>query len=220
MKNLINKKAEKGENGIAILFSLIMLMTFFMIAFGFVSMTINHRTAAKVRQPDAQASLSASDTVFNLALRTLDKGIFDDEEIADQELFEALGFTDTSITVDFYAWGTDSGDNASLADYLELQLKTTDFKPDTGDSNWGNFGWLTADLDDDGPSATPENDKYAFMILEADGLDANYLGGKNAGGTVFNKRWSFHKRTRSRKPAQLLQNEQRHRYRHLCRLGC
>jgi hypothetical protein len=174
MKKLINKKHEDGENGVAIVFSLIMLVVFFLIAFGFVSTATNAKLASSLRLPAAQAALSNSETVLNEALYAIDKKLINNGFL-DQSLLKDLNFSNGANTVSLKMWATKSSNTTNITNAFPLQLATTDFTPTSS----ADFGWITAsDLDGDGNS-----DRYAWMVIPSDGIDANYIGktGKRTG---------------------------------------
>jgi hypothetical protein len=167
MKKLLNKKHEDGENGIAIVFSLIMLMVFFLISFGFVSMATNAKLAASIRLPAAQAALSNSETILNEALYAIDAKLMNDG-VLDQALLNDLDFFNGTDTVTLKMWATKSTDVTDITNAFPLQVAATDFTPTTS----ANFGWIAiSDLNGDGFS-----DRYAWMIIPSDGVDANYIG--------------------------------------------
>ena len=175
MKNLLNKKHEGGENGIAIVFSLIMLVVFFLIAFGFVSMATNARLAASTRLPALKASLINNETVLNEALYALTDNLVDANGILRQALLKDLVFSDGTNTATLKMWATKGSDTTDITKAFPLQLTATDFTP----ASAADLGWIaTSDLDGDG-----NNDRYAWIIIPSDGVDANYIGktGKRTG---------------------------------------
>jgi len=173
------KQKTRGDSGIAIMFTLIMLSIFFLIAFGFISFASSAKSAASAREPKQSTSLTATESVLNEALFAIDKGLYNDKEVADSSKFMDLDFANTggtpgSVVATVKAWGTKSTDRTSsaLEDYLLPQFThTTDgeIKIDTSHSNWSNLGWLN-----------PGSYKYAWLVIDSNGLDVNYLGNNYA----------------------------------------
>ena len=71
MKNLSNKALGK-DKGIAIIFSLVMLTIFFLIAFGFLSVATSASDASKIRAPRNNARIIVSEYVLSQAIRGLE----------------------------------------------------------------------------------------------------------------------------------------------------
>lgn len=198
MKKLTQKlpKSLQNEKGIAIIFSLTMLMVFFFLSFGFLSLTTSASAAAKARVPKQTADLVVTNNLLEQALIALEDeeyGLLGGLTAPDPNRLLEVDFVSGTLTANFHAWGTkaasgtsnDIDDPADLEDYLELQLlSSSDYKPSTSDSDFtGNFGWVKNHLDIDGNG---ENDDFAWMAILSDGLDPNYIGGKTAaqGGDV------------------------------------
>lgn len=161
------------ESGIAIMFTLIMLSIFFLIAFGFISFATSAKSAAKAREPKQSTSLTASESTLNEALFAIEKGLHNGKEVADPSKFDSLEFTNGAKTVTLKTWATSSGDNTSLEDYLLPQFNhATDgeFKAVTASGPWStkNYGWLTN-----------SGENYAWMVIDSNNLDVNYLGISN-----------------------------------------
>ena len=113
MLKLSKKNKKNDEKGIAIMFSLIMLMIFFILAFGFVSMASSANDAAKAREPKQDTTITATQTVLNEALFCIEEGLYAGSELADTSLFLDLRFQNTVTGVDLQAWGTNSADRAN-----------------------------------------------------------------------------------------------------------
>ena len=169
MKNTLQAYSKRSEeSGIAIMFTLIMLSVFFIIAFGFVSMATSAKAAANAREPQQEAALTAEETVLNEALFSLNKIVFSDggnsTEIPDYSKFTDLTFRNGGGTeVTFKAWGTANGtpDITNLATNTKLQVyDADDFEPDYTGTNF-----------------SINSDDYFWMVLESSGVDPNYIGG-------------------------------------------
>lgn len=182
MKNTTSKYTG-DDKGIAIIFSLIMLSVFFLISFGFVSMATSHKSAAKAREPQQQALLAANETVLNEALFAIEKGLMNGQT-PNYAKFRDMKFINAAdtLSVTLSAWstkeitGTGSVDNASLNTALPLQVRADDFTPDpdiVDNPEWANVGWIARD--DDGDTVTDY--KYCWMVIDASGVDPNYIGG-------------------------------------------
>jgi len=177
MKKLCNKLARKENRGIAILFSLIMLVTFFLIGFGFTSYTSSANVAAKARAPQAVSLFNTNETILNEAMAGLRNYLAPEGIGADMHLdskLKPLLFTDGTNSFTYRVWGTKGGGgNTDLDEAFSLGFKdSNDFKPDSLSTEWSNFSWVNnVDLDGNGT-----NDKYAWLIIESNALDANYLG--------------------------------------------
>jgi len=203
MKKTTAKTPGKNK-GIAIMFTLIMLSVFFLIAFGFISMATSAKAASSAREPQQAAALSIDETVLNQAIFAMDKGLFRDnsdnllENIALTKLTTANFHNTTSgKEASFKGWGsrkddTNAFDQTDLANVLDLQVLTTnDLSIDTNTSDspiWSHLGWIKKyDLNTDGV-----DDRFCWLILDANGLDPNYAG--NSTGHLASRRFGIYAR--------------------------
>lgn len=184
MKSLV-KNYKNPDSGIAIMFTLIMLSVFFLISFGFISMATTSKAASKAREPQQNTSVNASESILNEAVACIEERIYSGSlEYPDTSLFQSLRFSNSSVNVDLQVWGTSASttNNTDLEDALLLQLEpsagpTEEIKINTSDANWPNFSWITPTSGDD----------YAWMVIESNGLDPNYLGGSGSGVVTGNR---------------------------------
>ena len=194
--------SDKNNKGIAIIISLFMLTIFFILSFGFLSTVMSAKDAARVRVPTQSANLTTYEYVYNEALLGLNYlGEDTNGNISpavDWSRFSNISFVDKDNSgtkiLRYLGFATKSEDNSNaskdngsggllLEDGLRLLLNESndslDFYIDTNtaaDRNptWDTTGWIkNQDLDGDG-----NDDYYSWMILESNGLDMNYIGGK------------------------------------------
>ena len=132
MKKLSNKTLGK-DKGIAIIFSLVMLMIFFLLAFGFLAVTTSASDANKVRNPSNSAELIAATNLLTQATRGLEatEGLLTNANaflIAPnpQKLFK-IQFqnpnSNSPVDVPFYCWGTNENHIPAPATLVEDALK-------------------------------------------------------------------------------------------------
>ncbi|MCM8532684.1 MAG: hypothetical protein NE330_16070, partial [Lentisphaeraceae bacterium] len=176
-----------NEQGIAILFSLVMLMIFFMVSFAFLATANSAKASASARAPKDQANLIASSRLLVQAIRGLEaqNGLMTGGgnylTAPNPAKLREFTFKNTVANkeVKFWGWGIDG--NASTPtdedSYLSLHFDDSapakDYIPDTTDSDWDYITWKTGALDEEGGN----NDDFVWMVLHSDGLDANYIGG-------------------------------------------
>ncbi|MCM8537435.1 MAG: hypothetical protein NE334_15955 [Lentisphaeraceae bacterium] len=186
MKSYIQKKLSKDDKGIAIIFSLVMLMIFFLISFGFLASVTSAKTAASARSPKDKANFIASTTILAQAIRALeaDGGLATDGSniltAPNPRKLTKFIMTDTLKDIEFIGWGTNGGvptntSGSTIHTALSLHMPTdvgNDFSPDPTDSNWDEITWVNTDLDGD----NVDDDHFVWVILHSDKLDANYIG--------------------------------------------
>ena len=116
MKKLTDKTVDKDQ-GIAIIFSLIMLTIFFFLAFGFLAVGSSANDAAQARSPQNSADLLAQQRVFTQAMGAFEakNGLLTDAQdnfltAPDPTKLLSADFTNPDANVSknlpFYAWRT------------------------------------------------------------------------------------------------------------------
>jgi len=193
MKSLHPLKNPGKDNGIAIIFSLIMLSIFFLIGFGFISMATSYQRAAKARQPRAQARLTNNETILSEAFGAINEkfytettaGVRDETEQSHEvKYFKDLVFTNGTDEVTLKAWGTRRSQwwvnpTTNIADAWSLRLGQG-LKPDTNiatNPNWDDYGTSALKFGWQGADSSKNDEYYAWLVLESNGLDPNYMGG-------------------------------------------
>ena len=188
MKKLSNKSSRKEDKGIAIIVSMSLLVIFFLLGFGFMGSSISANSMSSVRTKIMANKALTNKELINEAIQVLEEHVYVDSTATATDAKNFSRFSDVTFTegdvsntndITFKAIGTRSSNNTDLSTFLKPL-----WEPDDGDLeyyilNAPNYGWIeNQDLNGDGT-----DDQYSWMILDANGLDPNYIGGRDSKDT-------------------------------------